>query len=91
MRRRRTAWSGPGRAYASTSFSASSAAAPRFLTEARATARCNHENIVVIHEVGSHEGQPFMVLEYLDGSTLAKVLSDSGDRGDPSTGVPPHG
>src|SRR5262249_11116585 len=47
----------------------------RFLTEARATARCNHENIVVIHEVGSHVGQPFMVLEYLEGATLAKVIS----------------
>src|SRR5262249_22786428 len=47
----------------------------RFLAEARATARCNHENIVVIHDVGSHDGQPFMVLEYLEGATLARVIS----------------
>src|SRR5262249_27370678 len=46
----------------------------RVLAEARATARCNHENIVVIHEVGSHDGQPYMVLEYLEGSTLADVI-----------------
>jgi eukaryotic-like serine/threonine-protein kinase len=46
----------------------------RFLTEARATARCSHENIVVIHEVAAHEGTPYMVLEYLEGSTLAQVM-----------------
>ena len=48
--------------------------AERFLAEARATARCNHENIVIIHEVDTIEGQPYMVLEYLEGATLAKVI-----------------
>src|SRR5688572_16271413 len=33
----------------------------RFILEAKATARCSHENIVVIHEVGEHGGNPFMV------------------------------
>ncbi|WP_428267340.1 protein kinase domain-containing protein [Haliangium sp.] len=42
----------------------------RFLVEARATARCTHENIVVIHEVGEYEGCPYLVLEYLQGQTL---------------------
>src|SRR6185503_14256243 len=42
----------------------------RFLVEARATARCKHENIVVIHEVDELEGYPYMVLEYLEGRTL---------------------
>jgi hypothetical protein len=46
----------------------------RLLAEARATARCNHENIVVIHEADEHEGQPYIVLEYLDGSTLRQVI-----------------
>lgn len=45
----------------------------RFLVEAQATARCTHENIVVIHEVGEHQGEPFMVLEYLEGQTLAAL------------------
>jgi hypothetical protein len=46
----------------------------RFLVEARATARCTHENIVTIYEVGEHEGLPYMVLEYLEGRTLSDVL-----------------
>ena len=46
----------------------------RFLVEARATARCTHENIVTIFEVGEHEGLPYMVLEYLAGKTLSAVL-----------------
>jgi len=50
----------------------------RFIVEARATANCNHENIVVIHEIGEHEGNPFMVLEYLQGQTLAAALERSG-------------
>ncbi len=46
----------------------------RFMIEARATARCEHENIVAIFEVDEHEGLPFMVLEYLEGKTLTQVL-----------------
>ncbi len=46
----------------------------RFLVEARATARCTHENIVTILEIGEHEGLPFMVLEYLEGRTLSELL-----------------
>ena len=46
----------------------------RFVIEARATARCTHENIVTIFEVGEHKGLPFMVLEYLEGKTLSTLL-----------------
>jgi serine/threonine protein kinase len=46
----------------------------RFLIEARATARCSHENIVIIYEVGEHNGNPFMVLEFLKGHPLTKLL-----------------
>jgi eukaryotic-like serine/threonine-protein kinase len=48
----------------------------RFLIEARATAQCSHENIVVIHEVGEHGGYPFMVLEHLQGAPLSQLLQD---------------
>ena len=46
----------------------------RLLIEARATARCTHENIITIYEVGEHDGLPYMVLEYLEGTTLSEVL-----------------
>jgi serine/threonine protein kinase len=48
----------------------------RFILEAKATAQCNHENIVVIHEVGETAGNPFMVLEYLQGAPLTQLLQD---------------
>ncbi len=48
----------------------------RFLIEARATAQCSHENIVIIHEVGEHGGYPFMVLEHLQGGALTQLLQD---------------
>ena len=54
-----------------------SASRERFLVEARATARCSHENIVVIHEVDEYDGMPYMVLEYLEGETLAQLMRRS--------------
>jgi eukaryotic-like serine/threonine-protein kinase len=45
----------------------------RFILEARATASCSHENIVIIYEVGQHLGNPFMVLEFLQGQPLGKI------------------
>jgi serine/threonine protein kinase len=49
--------------------------ADRFLAEARATARCRHDNIVVIYEVGKHDAHPYMALEYLQGQTLRQWLA----------------
>jgi serine/threonine protein kinase len=48
----------------------------RFLVEARATARCSHENIVVIHEVDEYLGMPYMVLEYVEGATLGAMIRE---------------
>ncbi len=48
----------------------------RFIIEARATAQCSHENIIVIYEVGEHGGNPFMVLELLQGAPLTQLLLD---------------
>ena len=44
--------------------------AARLRAEASALARLQHPNIVQIHELGEHDGQPFLLLEYLDGGTL---------------------
>ena len=46
----------------------------RFLVEAEMVARLDHPHIVQIHEVGAHEGQPFIALEYVPGGTLADRL-----------------
>jgi WD40 repeat protein/serine/threonine protein kinase len=54
---------------------------PRFLLEARATAQLSHESIVIIHELGEHEGTPFMVLEYLKGKTLQEILQERRRQG----------
>ncbi len=49
----------------------------RFLVEARTTARCQHDNIVVIYEVGEHNGAPYIVLEFLNGKPLTSITENS--------------
>jgi hypothetical protein len=59
----------------------------RFEREAKAAAKLQHPNIVVIYELGEHEGAPFMALELLEGVDLQRGI-DSGIRPDPRATLP---
>ena len=50
----------------------------RFRHEAQAAGRCAHPNIVAIYDFSVHEGNPFLAMEYVEGSNLGEVLARTG-------------
>lgn len=50
----------------------------RFLSEARLAARIQHDNIVRIHNAGDESGYRYLVMEYVAGRTLKRVIQENG-------------
>src|SRR5919106_382589 len=50
----------------------------RFRREARSAARLSHPNIVAVFDSGSDADQPYLVMEYVAGQSLAQLLADQG-------------
>ena len=50
----------------------------RFLREARMAGRLSHPNIVAVFDVGEEDGVPYIVMEYVEGETLADLMARRG-------------
>lgn len=48
----------------------------RFRREAQAAGRCAHSNIVAVYDFSTEEGDPFLVMEFVPGASLAEKLRD---------------
>src|SRR3954468_5543545 len=47
----------------------------RFYREAKSTGMLQHPNIVIVYELGEHDGNPYLVMEFLEGEPLDKMIA----------------
>lgn len=52
----------------------------RFRREALLTARLDHPGVPAVYDLGEHDGQPYVVLQKIDGITLADLTAEQQDR-----------
>jgi serine/threonine protein kinase len=50
----------------------------RFQQEARATCAITHKNVATVHDFGLHDGQPYLVMDFIDGTSLSALLFHHG-------------
>ncbi|WP_187366544.1 serine/threonine-protein kinase [Trebonia kvetii] len=65
-------------AYSSRGIERSEEMVARLMAEARAAARLRHPGLVTIHDVLLHDGDPWIVMEYVNGRDLGHVIADNG-------------
>src|SRR5205085_1635243 len=55
---------------------ASPSVVARFVREGKAVARLGHDNVVRVHDLGEHDGLPFLSMEYIEGGSLEEKLDE---------------
>ena len=71
------------------SFAADVERLQRFELEAQAAGRLNHPNVLTVHDIGTHDGAPYLVTELLEGETLrSRLQSASNADGRAQTPLP---
>jgi serine/threonine protein kinase len=59
-------------------FTRDESSAARLMNEARMSASLLHPNVAVLYEVDEYEGHPFLVMEFVDGHTLRRLVDEHG-------------